>query len=343
MQLIKALLDEEIQADSYISARIYDCVLCGYCLWRCPSGVRTTDAIKAARASLVEKGSYPKSLDKLETELVKNHNLIGFPNTSRTDWVNLMGGQSSVPLKEQAKYVYFPGCNTAMTKIGMEVAATTASILNVAQLDWTILGNEEWCCGSPLTLSGKLSLVKDFAEHNVEAIRHKKAETLVTNCARCYRTFNQEYQRFIGDLGFKVVHITQLLDELISNGRLKLNEKLPLKVAYHDPCELGRHMKIYDQPRRVLKAIEGIELKEFPRNRNTAACCGGGGVLRYTSPGSALKLGIKRVNEVSCFGVEAIVSACPICEINLSEAASQARLGIQIFDISEIVAKVLAL
>jgi glycolate oxidase len=194
-----------------------------------------------------------------------------------------------------------------------------------------------------LTFSGKLSLVKNFAEHNVEAIRHKKAETLVTNCARCYRTFSQEYPRVIGDLGFKVVHITQLLDELISNGRLKLTGKLPLKVAYHDPCELGRHMKIYDQPRRVLKATEGIELKEFPRNRNSAACCGGGGVLRYTSPESALKLGIKRVNEVSSLGVEAIVSACPTCEINLSDAVLQAQLGLQIFDITEVVAKVLDL
>jgi len=341
MQLIKALLDEEIQANSYVATRIYSCALCGYCLWRCPSGVRTTDATKAARAALVEKGSYPESLDRLETDLIKNHNPLGLSDASRTDWVKLMDIQNLVPFKEQAEFVYFPGCVTAMTKTGMEIAAATTSILNAAQLDWTILGTDEWCCGSPLTLSGKVSYAKDFAVHNVEAVRHIKAGTLVTNCARCYRTFSQEYPRLMGDLGFQVIHITQLLDDLISNARLKLKGKLPLKVAYHDPCELGRHMKIYDPPRRVLKAIDGIELKEFPRNRNTAACCGGGGVLRYTDPESALKLGIKRLGEVSNLGVEAIVSACPTCKLNLSEAVSQAQLGLQVFDITEVVAKVL--
>jgi heterodisulfide reductase subunit D len=341
VQLIKALLDGEIQANSYIADRIFGCALCGYCLWRCPSGVRTTDAIKAARAALIENGSYPKGLDRLEADLVKNHNPFGLSDLSRVDWVKLIGAKNSVPLRDQAEYIYFPGCITAMTKAGMKVAAATTSILNSAHLDWTILGSEEWCCGSPLILSGKVTFAKDFADHNVKAVRNAKAATLVTNCAKCYRTLSQEYPRLVGDLGFKVVHITQLLDNLIADGSLKLKGKLQLRVAYHDPCELGRHMKIYDPPRRVLKAIDGIELKEFPRNRNTSACCGGGGVLRHTNPEIALKLGIKRLTEIMNSGVEAIVSACPTCEINLSDAAAKAQPGLRVLDIAEVVADVL--
>ncbi len=337
IQLLKAMLDGEVKPNKYVASRLYNCTLCGYCLWRCPSAVKTTEAIKAGRALLVEKGSHPESLDELESNLLKEKNPLGLPQTSRTDWTRL--AKSRIPVKEKADVVYFPGCFAAMTEPGKEVAVATASILDAAGLDWTILGDKEWCCGDHLISSGKVAHVKDFVSHNLEAVKNTDAKTLVTSCPRCYRIFHQEYRRLVGEVDFNVLHITQLVDDLISSKKLLPSKSVKLTAAYHDPCELGRIMKVFEPPRRILKAIDGFELKEFPRNRNTATCCGAGGVFRFTDYSNALKLGAKRIDESIPLQVDAIVTACPTCKLNLHEAASQVGSGVKILDVTEIVAR----
>ncbi|MGQ9782083.1 MAG: (Fe-S)-binding protein [Nitrososphaeria archaeon] len=336
IQLLKAILDGEIRPNKYVASRIYNCTLCGYCLWRCPSAVKTIDSIKAGRALLVEGESHQESLDRLESDLLREHNPFGLPQASRTNWIR--STKVSVPVKAKAEIIYFPGCVATMTEHGMETVSTTASILNAANLDWTVLGDDEWCCGDHLISSGKTSHFKDFVLHNVEAIKCRSAKAVVTSCPRCYRLFSQEYRKLMDDIGFEVFHITQLLDDLISKKKLIPKVNVDLKVAYHDPCELGRLMKVFEPPRRILKAVEGLQLREFTKNRNIAMCCGAGGVFRFTDYDSALKLGARRLSEALTLDVDAVVTACPTCKLNFSEAAHQAGFEVKILDITEVVA-----
>ncbi|MEM3027451.1 MAG: (Fe-S)-binding protein [Candidatus Bathyarchaeia archaeon] len=342
VQILKALLEGGIKENAFVMDRIYSCALCGYCLWRCPSGVRTTDAFKAARALLVEKGIYPKVIEIVEANILQTHNLYGFKKLPRNETIESMkAGAAKKPWDRREGIVYFPGCVTSFTKEGSEIAKASAYILDEAGLAWTTLGEEEWCCGNPLILSGKILHAKDFALHNSEAIGRLGAKTLVTSCAGCYRTFSQEYPRLIGSLGFQVLHITQLIEFLLSAGKLHMDMEaaLPLRATYHDPCELGRHSKVYEPPRNILKAIKGLELKEGARNRSTTACCGGGGILRFTDPEGSMEIGARRLREAQALGVEALISACPTCKLNLSETASKANIGLRILDVTEVVAK----
>ncbi|MBS7609385.1 (Fe-S)-binding protein [Candidatus Bathyarchaeota archaeon] len=339
VQILKALLEGGIRANPFVMDRIYSCALCGYCLWRCPSGVRTTDAFKAARAILVEKGSYPEAIDTIEANILQAHNLYGFKKALWKKTIESMKAEAAMPWDKKEGIIYFPGCVTSLTKEGSEIAKASAYILDKAGLSWTTLGEEEWCCGNPLILSGKTLHAKDFALHNSEAVRNLGAKILVTSCAGCYRTFSQEYPRLIGSLGFQVLHITQLIESLLSRGKLNMEAAVPLRATYHDPCDLGRHSKVYEPPRNILKAIRGLELKEGARNRSTAACCGGGGLLRFTDPEGSMEIGFKRLREAQALGVEALISACPTCKLNLSEASSKANIGLRILDVTEIVAK----
>jgi len=339
MQLIKAVIDGKLKVNEYVSERTYQCTLCGYCLWRCPSGVKATEAIKALRALLVDEGVYPKALEPIAEFLKENRSIYPLSPKSRTDWIDALDLVDVVQVGGEAEIIYFPGCVASLSNDGMKVAGATSMIFDSLNLNWAVLGEEEWCCGNPLLQSGIRNPAKDMAEHNVNALQKSKAKVLVTSCAGCYRTFVQEYPRLVGDLGVQVYHTSQLFTKLLKEGKLRFNNPVNMTVAYHDPCELGRLMEIYDPPREVLKAIPELKLVELKKNRNLATCCGGGGMLRFTYPDISLRLGMKKLNEVHEVNAEALVSACPTCEMRVKEAKRQQGDSIEVLDISEIIVR----
>ncbi len=337
MQMLRAVLDGKIDASSYLMDKIYACATCGYCLWRCPSGVKTTDVVKAARNYLARKKIFPKPVEEIRLRLEKTHSINELPAEGRMAWIEHTNSKKLVKVKEKADVVLFIGCLTSTSKELMDIARATSLILNKSGMDWTILGEEEWCCGSPLILSGMVETTRKMVQHNVEKIREKKAKTVVTPCARCYRMFAQEYPKFIGDLGFKIVHTSQLAENLIDEGKIRFTRKLNMAITYHDPCELGRHCKIYSIPRKVLNSIPSIKLLEMPRNRELTHCCGGGSVLKEINPETASKLGKKKLDEAQTLRVDAIVSSCAACKQNISGAITKNNSSIRMLDITEVI------
>ena len=341
MQIVKALIEGNLEPNEYVMDRLYKCALCGYCLWRCPPGVRTTDVIKAARAHLVHLGIYPKEIDTIEENLKEQHNIYGLPAESRTEWVELMD-ISDIPIGEKADIVYFPGCLSSYSGRAMNIAYSTALILNSLGLNWTLMGEEEWCCGNPLQLSGKIDLMEEIVNHNVEVIHSLEAKVLVTSCAGCYRTFIQDYPHYAKKLGFEVRHISQVISENLDKIKLNYSDK-PQIVTYHDPCELGRHVGLYDAPRNILKAIPTLQFVELPAKRELTKCCGGGGVLKMTNPELAIKLASEKVEEAYSVNAEILSTCCPACVLNITEGASTSRKDIKILDVVEIVAQAMGL
>jgi len=219
--------------------------------------------MEAMRADCVDLGLQPEPLKKMAESIDKNHNTYGEPHANRTKWAE------GLDIPQTADMVLFVGCSIAYRR--QEIAKATAKILKRAGIKSAVLP-DEWCCGSILLRNGNVDLAEKMIQHNVELLKEKKVKRLVTSCAEGYMGINKDWPRFAGELPFEVMHISELLAELISGGKIKFKKPIKSKVTYHDPCHLGREMDIYDEPRSVLKAIPGIELVEMYPTKHAAWC-----------------------------------------------------------------------
>jgi len=258
----------------------------------------------------------------------------GTPTAKRLAWMKNLPVR---PLKK-AVVLYWVGCVVATRT--PNTARAVVNVLGKANVDFTLLGEKEGCCGYVLLASGLWKEAKDVAAHVVERVKEAGVRVLVTSCAGCYYTFSELYPEVLNvEMPVEVVHTSQFAHNLIKNGQLEL-KGLNLKVTYHDPCSLGRHSKVFDEPRNVLKAVPNLQLVETPLNRRRARCCGaGGGLWSFNYPVSVNSAYVRLVNDVVPLGVDALTTACPTCHVNLRHASVKKSLGIKIYDIMEIIAK----
>lgn len=238
--------------------------------------------------------------------------------------------------------VYFAGCMATYRL--PSIAEATIKVLRHAGMDFKMLGEDEWCCGSVAFRTGFEEDGVKMARHNVEALKAIGATRVVTACAGCYRTLSMDYPEVLGEkLPFEVIHFPTLLKELIEEGRLKFPEGETISVTYHDPCHIGRHMGLYDDPREALTAIPQVELREMDKNRETASCCGAGGGVRSTSRELARGAAETRIHEAEETGVSVLTTACPFCTFNLREGIERSGSDLEMLDFPEFVSKILGL
>ena len=178
----------------------------------------------------------------------------------------------------------------------------------------------------------------ELAKHNVELFRSLGVKTVVTHCPGCYRTLKLDYPKVLGEMPVQVLHFSEFVEDLLSDGRLRLNGKIDAKVTYHDPCHLGKHAKVYEAPRKVLESIPGVELVEMERTRKDSWCCGAGGGVKSAFPDSAIKVANERIKEAERTGAQYLVSACPFCRQNLKDAAEASGSRLQVYDLMEMLA-----
>jgi heterodisulfide reductase subunit D len=247
--------------------------------------------------------------------------------------------------------VYFAGCMATFRE--KEIAKTTIELLKKLNVEFSMLGSEEWCCGSVMLRSGNLDVAKQMIEHNVKAIKDLGTDTVVTSCAGCYRTIKQDYPKYLGELGFKVLHTPEFVLEFIESGKLKFkpytdgnygsDSSKTTRITYHDPCHLGRHMNIFDPPRKVLQAIEGLELVEMARSRENARCCGSGGGVASAYRDLSEEMADVRISDAIAVSADILTSACPFCTYALKSAAKRANLldKLKVIDFSELLMKVI--
>jgi heterodisulfide reductase subunit D len=238
--------------------------------------------------------------------------------------------------------VYFAGCMATFRE--QDIAKTTIELLKKMKVDFTMLGEDEWCCGSVMLRSGNVDTAKQMIEHNVKAIKDLGADTVITSCAGCYRTIKQDYPKYIGNLDFEVVHTPEFVLKYIETGKLKLKSYGDgAKVTYHDPCHLGRHMDVYDPPRKVIAAISGLELVEMVRSRQNARCCGSGGGVASAYKSLSDDMADIRIKDALDVNAEILTSACPFCTYALRAAAKRTQVDdrLQVIDFSELVVNAL--
>ena len=323
---------------------IYECTLCANCREKCESISMETlkplidipAIVKALRADLFAAGvEVPEGVMRYGEAVEKTYNSFGAPTEKRADWL-----LPEIKVAKDADTVFFAGCHAAYQ--APEVAQATAKILNKAGIEFSILGKDEHCCGDLLIMTGQLPLAREVARYNWERLKDKR---VIISCALCYRCCEDEYPKLLGE-EFKLdtYHIIEILAELIEDGELKFKGKkgkTKEKVTYHDPCELGRELKIYDEPRIIIEAIPGIELVELERNRENTWCCGGGGGLKGVDYDMAVEIGKDKVEEALATSAKRIVSACPSCKININDAIKAVGADLKAIDITELVVEAL--
>ncbi len=330
----RPVTDEEVEE---LSDSAFNCTFCGRCMEVCPFGIQTHELWSKVREVVHDLEGTPRNVGMLEGMLDESQNPYGLDPDSRLDWADFTDLEE-IPEKDEAQVAYFVGCTTAFKGANHEVAFATASILNMLGEDWTLLGEDEWCCGSPLLLAGDEHSAKEYAKHNVEVLESRGVKRLITGCSGCYRVFKWEYPKLLGhDLKFEVLHTLEYLLEKLESGELK-PEKTDERVIYHDPCELSRLGGLIEEPRKVL-AYLADDWVEFAEHGIDVRCCGGGGLLQASNNEARLAIVKKRLDEAKSLGADVITSACPSCKLTFVDGARVHEVDIEVLDLVELVAK----
>lgn len=332
MMLMKAVLEGELEMTPRMAEIFFSCTTCGSCRVHCPVDIATTDIFEVFRCDLARRElSLPQHIIMGEKAL-KNKNPYGESQASRMNWV-----ENAPEIGKYSSIAYFVGCTSSFRQ--KEIALATYQILKQADVEFTILGPEEWCCGSPLFRTGQIEIAKELARHNIERLNDLGVETIYFSCAGCFRTFQTDYPKYFEKLGFKVESVSTLILSLIQEGKLKLKSEPSLKITYHDPCHTGRMTKRPDfkTPRKVIEALPGVTLVEMRSIEKGSMCCGAGGGVKGGYPELALKIAGTRVEHGLSLNADYLVSTCPFCKRNLKDAQEANQFPIEILDLMELI------
>ena len=332
----RMLHEAQLGLIDFETEKIWLCVTCGACVEQCPRGIEIIDFMRDLRRVEVGMGvgKIPDSLRRVMTNIASVGNPFGEPQAKRADWAYSMNVRAFVKGME---LLYFPGCFPAYDPRARKIAQATANILKKAGVDFGILGARESCCGQSVRKAGNEELFQSLARSNIHAFNESGARKILTTSPHCYDTLKKEYPELGGD--FEIIHYTQYFARLIADGRIKFNKKLDKKVTYHDPCYLGRHNNMCDEPRQILRSIPGLELVEMPDSHHRSLCCGGGGGGIWLDTRKGERLSDFRLGQAIETEADVLAVACPYCMLSFEDSRLTIAGGdtIEIKDIAELV------
>lgn len=371
LHIAQELLNGNLQAKPGIRDLVYACTTCGACDINCKSirDMEVMDAILALRAHLVDAGHGPMPEHARMAERVKRtHNIFGRPAPERANWVAaeppaLAGTAPDVIAGYPV--AYFAGCVASYERT--DIARNTVRILAAAGIEYTVLGADESCCGGPLWRTGQFKAASRQVRRNLETLQRRGVRTIVTACAECFGTLRGFYPR-VAEFPFEVRHISEVVQQALEAGHLKLTRPVDATVTWHDPCLLGRLSEpyvpwngtirafgehdppkrwrrgqhgVYDAPRHVLDAVEGIRMVEMVRNEENALCCGAGGGVLEVFPGQARTTAAERIREAQSTGADILASSCPFCQDALEAGIATGSGALRYRDFTALVASAL--
>ena len=315
---------------------VFRCTLCSSCEEVCPLGIRLKELWLSLREDLVQEEAYPSKIDMIRTNLAKSRNVFGEDNAARGEWVeDMRKPPADRYVRPKAEVVYATGCVSAYFPLAQKIPIALAEIMDASGVDFTLLGEEEWCCGFPLLGAGLMDMFEEFRVRNLAAVKAKGAATVVFACPSCYQMWREHYRT---DL--ELLSAPEFLLRLVLAGKAPLAE-LPLTVTYHDPCDLGRGARVFEEPREVIRAIPGVKLVELPHRRENCTCCGGGGNLEMVDPDLAAKIAKAKIDEVLATGAQAVVTSCQQCVRTMTSYAKRNKIKLEVLDIVQLVRRAL--
>ena len=317
---------------------LWACTSCAACVEMCPVGNEPMfDILNIRRDRVLMEAKFPSQLQNAFNGMERNGNPWNM-NKDRLEWTREDPSLTVKTVDDNPTFeiLYWVGCAGAFDLRGQKISRAFTKILNRANVNFAILGNRETCTGDSARRTGNEYLFSIMAQSNVETLNKIKAKKIVTTCPHCLHTLKNEYPQFDGH--YEVTHHSQLIHELIRSNKLKFNKGTLQTVTYHDPCYLGRHNGIFDDPRKALP-LTGVSLQEMKRIRNHSFCCGaGGGNMWKEEEEGQNAVRRERFNEAISSGAEALATACPFCLTMLRDAGNELESHLQVYDIAEIIA-----
>ncbi len=309
--------------------QIWSCTTCSTCELRCPKQLSPLDMIIDIRSTLIEEGTVPATLKDVLESVFKHGNPWNQSRANRMEWATDFNLKH---ISEGADILYFIGCTTAYDTRAQDIAKALIMCLNTTEVDFGVLDKDENCCGNEILGLGEQGLFEQLIEDNTELFEKYDVKSMLVSCPHGYNVFKNKYE-----LDLKVQHHSQLLAELINNGKLTFSKRIEKTATYHDPCFLGKHNGIFDEPRQIIENIPGIEFIELDRIKNQSLCCeGGGGRMWFdvSGPNNAEK----RVENAIEVGADLLLTSCPFCVVTLDAAVKSidADDEIKVMDIAEL-------
>jgi Fe-S oxidoreductase len=357
MRMAQFGLEDSLASD----ASIWRCLGCDTCTAHCPHDLSVRRLVEVMRQHVMQERYLVDGVDALDGDealrkgvralgmlgerIGTHHNVSGEDNDARLAWTdNLEEKPEGLVQDSEAELAYYVGCVSAMFPMSYGIPQSFAGVLGRADVRFTTLGGEEWCCGYPMLMAGQLKQAEELIHHNVERMRALGVPKVVATCPSCYHMWHHAYPDVVGEpLGFEVVHATEVLSDLVTEGRLELVEPRRTGiVTYHDPCDLGRKGGIYDAPREVLRNVPGYSFVEMQQSGEHALCCGGGGDLETFDPDLVQEVAAQRIAQAAEIDATVLVSACPQCVRTLSKAARANKVRIRVMDITQFIGMALA-
>lgn len=322
--------------NTQISTELWQCTTCGACMEECPVlNDQITPIIEMRKNQVMMESDFPNELQAVFANLENNGAPWQFPQNERNNWTKGLNIDSAENKKE-FNILFWVGCAGSYDERAKKVSIAFTQILNKANVDYAILANEEVCCGDAARRLGNEYLANILIGQNIETLKKYKFNRIVTTCPHCFNALKNEYPDF--GATYKVIHHTELIDELIKENKISLKNSIPQKITYHDSCYLGRYNNIYDAPRNIINSIENIELIESKNNKDKALCCGGGGGQMFIEENEGTHINTMRIEQLTDKNLcSTIASNCPFCLTMLEDGLKEKNINlINIKDIAEI-------
>jgi len=333
----KPLNDDEMKQ---FTEDTYSCTTCGVCGTVCEAGIKTVELWEAMRPNLVARGDGPVGKQSFFPKLIgSDRNPYMAKQEERLCWI-----PKDAKVQESGELVYFAGCTAAYRQQALGVA--TVRILNKLNVDFAMLGKDEWCCASALIRTGQRDVMAEHAVHNVDALKDAGAKNVLFACAGCLRNAAIDWPMWYeGYIPYETMPLSVFLRDKIKNGEVEYKVPLNYRFTYHDPCHNGRHLMhlkgkdwAFEAPRECVQSIPGVKFQEMVRNRALQRCCGAGGGVKAGIPDLAMDCAMARVQDATDIQAEVIASTCPFCRLNLIDGRNTAKSPIKMVDIVEMMA-----
>ncbi|MBB3677763.1 (Fe-S)-binding protein [Modestobacter versicolor] len=335
---------------------LWSCTNCGACVEQCPVDIEHVDHIMDMRRyQVLIESSFPSEAGVMMRNLENRGNPWGVGGNVREEWTKELDFEVRKvdgAIEDDVEYLFWVGCAGAIDDRAKKVTKAVAELLHIAGVEFAVLGNGETCSGDPARRMGNEFLFQQLAQENVETLnavfeeRPAGRRKIVATCPHCFNSINREYPQLGGD--YDVVHHTQLLGQLVEEGRLTPVTPIDRKVTYHDPCFLGRHNKVYTPPREILDSVQGLTTQEMHRCKDRGFCCGAGGARMWMEEKIGKRINVERTEEALELDPDVISTACPFCITMLSDAvtskkqAGEAKEHVEVLDVSQILLRSMA-
>jgi Fe-S oxidoreductase len=341
----KPLVPDVIEEDV-----LWSCTTCGACVEQCPVDIEHVDTIvEMRRYQVLMDAKFPTEAGTMLRNIENQGDPWGLGGRHRLDWTEGLGFDVpvvSATIPDEVEYLFWVGCAGALDERARRTTQAIARLLHQGGVSFAVLGPKESCTGDPARRLGNEYLYQTQAETNIETLKSAEVKKIVASCPHCFNSISREYPALGGD--FEVLHHTQLLERLLAEGKLRPQTPVDQSVTYHDPCYLGRHNDVYDEPRGVLGHVPGIRVTEMHRHRRTGFCCGAGGARMWMEERIGKRINVERTDEALGTGADVISTACPYCLIMLDDATKgrqaegTASESVRVMDVAQVLERSVA-